>query len=97
MTAKGCGRYQGMIIGLIFLAMGIGSAVAAEKIPRMAKEELKEMLGKPDVIILDVRSSSDWKKSDSKIRGAIREQPDQATNSWAEKYSKDKTIVLYCA
>jgi rhodanese-related sulfurtransferase len=64
--------------------------------PRMTKDELKAMMGNSDLVILDVRAKKDWKDGDSKITGAIREDPD-SVKSWAGKYSKDKTIVLYCA
>jgi hypothetical protein len=50
----------GMIAVLVILAMGIPGVWAAEKVPRMTKEQLKELMGKPDMVILDVRSSSDW-------------------------------------
>jgi rhodanese-related sulfurtransferase len=62
----------------------------------MTTEELKALLGNPDLVVLDVRRDSDWKDSDLKIQGAIREEPDRI-KSWAQKYSKDKIIVLYCA
>ncbi len=97
MTAKCCGRIRWAVASLIILALGIHLAMASEKVPRMTKEELKELLGRPDVTIIDVRTASDWKKSDQKILGAVGENPDKATKSWAEKYPKDKTIVLYCA
>ena len=64
--------------------------------PRMTKDELKPMLGNPDLIIIDVRYGRDWTDSDLKIKGAVREDP-EAFDSWANKYSKDKTIVFYCA
>jgi hypothetical protein len=38
----------------------------------------------------------DWADSDLKIKGAVREDP-KVFESWANKYPKDKTIVLYCA
>lgn len=85
-----------MIAVLIFLALGINWAPAGEEVPRLTKEELKGMLGKPDVVIIDVRSNLDWQESDRKILGASREEPDK-TETWAGKYPKDKTIVLYCA
>jgi hypothetical protein len=99
MTTKGCGKFRWMTGALIILALGthLALAAAAEKIPRMTKEELKEMLGKPDVIVLDLRADSDWKNSDQKILGAVREDPAKDAKSWAEKYPKDKTFVLYCA
>jgi rhodanese-related sulfurtransferase len=72
------------------------SRILSADAPRITKDELKALLGKPDVILLDVRSGNDWKGSDSKIQGAIREEPDRI-KSWAQKYSKDKIVVLYCA
>lgn len=61
--------------------------------PRMSKEELRERLN--EVIVLDVRSETDWDKSNSKIRGAIRETPGEESR-WSEKYARDRTYVLYC-
>ena len=82
---------------LIFFVVGILATVAwPADVPRMKKDELKAMLGTPDWVIFDVRAQSDWKGDDSKIKGAIREDP-ESVKSWAEKYSKDKIFVLYCA
>jgi predicted sulfurtransferase len=67
-----------------------------EEIPRMTKEDLKGMLGKPEVIVIDVRSKADWDGSKLKIKGAVREDPKKVA-SWMDKYSKDKVIVFYCA
>ncbi len=65
-------------------------------VPRMTKQALSALMGKPDVIIIDVRSGMDWADSDSKIKGAVREDP-EAMQSWANKYPKGKTLVFYCA
>ncbi len=54
------------------------------------------MLGKPEVILVDVRTGADWSASTSKIKGAVREEPDKV-DSWMNKYSKDRTLVFYCA
>jgi hypothetical protein len=82
---------------LIFFMVGILTTFArSADVPRMKKDELKAMLGNSDLVILDVRYKKDWTDSDSKIKGAIREDP-ESVQSWTEKYSKDKTIVLYCA
>jgi rhodanese-related sulfurtransferase len=82
---------------LIFFVIGILATFAkAAEVPRMTKDELKAMLGNPDLVILDVRTQSDWKGSDLKIQGAIREDP-ESVKSWAGKYPKNKTLVLYCA
>lgn len=79
----------------IFFTVGIFTTFAlSADAPRMTKEELKAMLGNPDLIIVDVRLGSDWTGSDLKIKGSVREDP-QAIASWANKYSKDKTLVFY--
>ena len=81
-------------VSLALVAIFAVSALAA--VPRMTKEDLKSMLDNPDVVVLDVRTGKDWKASETKIKGAVRED---ATDfgSWATKYPKDKTLVLYCA
>ena len=82
---------------LIFFMVGILTTFAkSADVPRMTKDELKAILGNPDLAIIDVRAQKDWTDGDSKIKGALREDP-ESVKSWAEKYSKDKTIVLYCA
>lgn len=64
-------------------------------VPRMTKEELRAVMDKPGVVIIDVRLGGSWTQSDSKIKGAIREDPGAAP-SWTNKYSKDQTLVFYC-
>jgi len=82
---------------VIFFVVGLLATFAeSADVPRMKKDELKAMLDNPDLVILDVRAEGDWKGDKLKIKGAIREDPD-SVKSWAEKYAKDKTIVLYCA
>ena len=79
-----------------FIILGVLAQMAcAADVLRMSKEELKSMLGNPGVTILDVRASGDWDNGKTKIQGAIREDPNKNAKSWADKYSKDKTIVLY--
>jgi rhodanese-related sulfurtransferase len=82
-------------VALTVILMGAWTALAAD-VPRMSKEALKERLAAPDVIILDVRTGSDWKASEFKIKGAVRASSDNV-DSWAANYAKDKTLVLYCA
>ncbi len=80
------------MLGILLIA----TAAVPDDVPRMTKEELKGHLGDPNVIILDVRTERDWKDSDLRIKGAIREDPTNV-DAWLGKYPKDKTIVLYCA
>ncbi len=81
--------------GLALILFFVGKAFTAE-VPRISAEELRTMLGNPDVIIVDVRLSGDLAESNSKIKGAVREDPRQI-DSWMDKYPKDKTLVFYCA
>ncbi|MBW1863122.1 MAG: hypothetical protein JRJ02_12235 [Deltaproteobacteria bacterium] len=62
--------------------------------PKMTKEELKPKLGDPDLIIIDVLVQDQWETVDQKIPGAVHENPEEV-DSWADKYPKDKTYVLY--
>ncbi len=83
-------------VALACVEMNLTVATAAgEEVPRMTKEQAKPMLGNPDLVILDVRKAADWDGSGSKIQGAIREDPTNV-NAWADKYTKDKTLLLYC-
>ena len=81
---------------LLSLNALLAFAVTSGDVPRMSKEELKSRFGDKAMVVIDVRTRYDWEKSGSKIRGAVREDPQNAA-SWAKKYRKDKTIVLYCS
>ena len=91
-------RYLTVFMAALFAMSVMGSSlkVAAGEVPQINKEELKAMLDKENVVIIDVRIGKDWKASESKIKGAVREEPKKA-KSWAIKYDKEKTYVLYCA
>jgi 3-mercaptopyruvate sulfurtransferase SseA len=85
------------LIILVFFLMtllGCKTFSLSAEVSRMTKEELKAILGKPDLIIIDVRAGSDWTGSDLKIKGAVREDPENI-GSWANNYSKNKTLVFY--
>jgi predicted sulfurtransferase len=89
------GKLVILVLGLAIVGM-LTQIVAADEVPRMTKEQLNALLDDPDVLILDVRSSRDWSRSGRKIKGAVRENP-KRFKSWAHAYSKEKTLVLYCA
>jgi len=83
----------------VAILMSAGPAVsvvvaAGQDVPRMSKEQANAMPS-TDLVILDVRKASDWDKSDSKILGAVREDPSDV-KAWAPKYPKDKTLLFYC-
>jgi rhodanese-related sulfurtransferase len=64
--------------------------------PRLDQQTLKGWLSDPQVMVLDVRTSKDWRSSDQKIKGAVRVDPGDV-KTWAAMLPKDKKIVLYCA
>ena len=62
----------------------------------MDKDALNAMLAAPDLVILDVRTGKDWSSSEFKIQSAERATAAEYAD-WSASYSKDKTLVLYCA
>ena len=85
------------LASIVFLTLIILAGVAKADDPlMMTKEQLVPLLGKPDIIIIDVRTNYDWDSSKVKIKGAVREEGMKFA-SWMKKYPKDKTIVFYCA
>ncbi len=80
------------VYGFNVPAWGMGKN---DNAPRMTKDELRSLMEKGEVIVLDVRVGDEWKGSKEKIKGAIRENPEAGVKPWAEKYPRDKTIVTY--
>jgi len=85
------------IIAVLLFVFLVGStSVFADSIETIDKDELKGMLDSQDLVVLDVRTGRDWSSSEFKIKGAVRlEKGDIAAAM--DTYSKDQTIVLYCA
>jgi hypothetical protein len=88
-----------LIISISLLALaGLGASATAADAPFKVwtPADLKAQLDNPDVVVVDVRTGSDWASSDEKVKGAIRvERADASILS--ERYGKDKTFVFYCA
>jgi len=90
------------VIWVIILCLFMIGSVGCALIPQttflaksgISKEELKDRLNDPNLIILDVRRPQDWKKSGIKIKGAIQENP-YKFEKWYSRYPKTKTIILY--
>lgn len=91
-----------LIVVLVVLIIGgaaavmVAATIAKAGVPIITAEDLKTKIGSTDLVILDLRRAGHWNASDQKIAGAVREDP-QAVESWAGKYAKEKTLVLYCA
>jgi hypothetical protein len=83
-------------IAVVLLSGILMSAGAAQEVGLMTKEALKKILTNADTVILDVRTGRDWGTSEFKIRGAHRADPGEF-QTWASKFPKSDTLVLYCA
>ena len=84
------------VVTVFAVAAVFAMPAAAQEAKRMTIEELKGMLGNPDLVIVDVRRDGDWNSSAIKVKGALREDPEKV-DTWMNKYPKDKTLVFYCA
>jgi rhodanese-related sulfurtransferase len=84
-----------LIAGLL-ITLNAQALLTPDDVPRMSIEELKQQMGSPNLVIIDVRTPHDWEDSKGKIKGSIREEPSE-TDSWISKYPPDKTLVFYCA
>lgn len=93
-----------ILCALIVLLVGVSSAwltpPSAGAEPRtITVDQLKSMLESPEtgnLIIVDVRISSSWTRSDTKIVGAFRGDPDQI-DAWASQLPRERTLVFYCS
>ncbi|MEW6375808.1 MAG: rhodanese-related (seleno)protein [Thermodesulfobacteriota bacterium] len=88
-----------LLVVLILNILTIGlfaTFVLSADVPMITKEELKAMLGNPDLVIFDVRLSSDYFSSDLKIKGAVRPLGECIAPA-AFQYPKGKTFVFYCS
>jgi hypothetical protein len=83
------------ILGVLAVFVGCTSMQSSKVVLRIPKEELKAKLGSPDLVLLDVRATNDWKESGEKITGAQRVDP-ETIDTWAATLPKGKEIVLYC-
>jgi len=83
-----------LVAGPSFVTGAAGDKIPFPEVPRITKEQLKEMLGKPDLAIIDARPAEQWKYSDQLIPGAAHEDP-LMIQTWISKYDKNKKTVIY--
>jgi len=82
---------------LMLLILGHASWLNASdtnSVPRISADQVNQLLGKPDTVILDVRKSRNWWRTSKKILTAVREDPSKV-DQWAPKYAKNQTLVFY--
>jgi len=72
-------------------------------VPKITAAEAREMIGKGNTLVVDVRDAPELEKS-GKIAGAVhvsrgmlefRADPDSPYHD--KNFAKDKTVILYCA
>jgi rhodanese-related sulfurtransferase len=80
---------------LIVLTFLTSIPLFAASVPVMKKDELKSLLGSENLVILDVRSETDWSASEYKIKDAVR--VDNGNFSVIRNYPSNSIFVLYCA
>jgi hypothetical protein len=85
-----------LLVSISVMMMACATLTMSKGVPRMTKDEINALLDGPDLTIIDVRHDQDWKGSDVRIKGAVREDPDDV-KSWVDKYAKERLIILYCA
>jgi rhodanese-related sulfurtransferase len=78
-------------------------ADAKAVVPAISPDEVKSMMGRDDVLIVDVRDGTEVAAS-GKVKGAVHAsrgmiefQADPASPMHQPVFSTDKTVVLYCA
>ena len=78
-------------------------AAAHATVPRLRPNQLREMIDRPDVVLVDVRDAPEVQQT-GKIRSAVHIQrgmiefrADPSTPYHNPALQKDRTIVLYCA
>jgi predicted sulfurtransferase len=85
-------------LAAVFLLIALAGYPAVpttiEQVPRLTKEQVKDMLGKPGVVIVDVRYIKQYEQSDKKLPGAVFVQPENF-DEFVKNHPKDKTYVLY--
>ena len=65
------------------------------EISRISAHQVKNLLGRPDTVVVDVRTYRNWWRSSKKIPTAVREDPSKV-DQWMGKYVKDQTLIFYC-
>lgn len=81
-------RVWGLCLGILLL---ISTSAFSQEVTKLSKDEVKGMLGNPDLIIVDLQHDGDLR-----IQQAVREDSKNVI-SWMGKYPVEKTLIFYCA
>lgn len=97
MKTRICRPLIAILLGIAICAVPAGQAWAQGKdVDRIAPDALKKMLDDPKTKVIDVRLTKDKEESNERVKGAHLEDP-KNLNAWMSKYSKDHTLIFYCA
>ncbi|MBI5633320.1 MAG: hypothetical protein HZA15_07585 [Nitrospirae bacterium] len=88
---------SGIVMVLLLISCAAQTAPEFDnRIKWISKENLLSMLNEPGLILFDARYSKDWRRSDRKIKGAIRLDAHEV-EQLDGFYPTGQKIVLYCA
>ena len=87
------------------MALGVKQMMEAANaaVPRITAAQAKEMIGKGNTLVVDVRDPSEVEKTGKAAgalnvsRGMLEFRADPESPYHDKSFSKDKTIILYCA
>lgn len=93
MAGRAARTARAILAASMFLPFLAVPALPADA-PRISPSDLKEMLGKPGVAIVDVRVEA--ATASTRIPGSVFRNPAEYAE-WSKQYPRDMTIVLYCS
>ena len=82
----------GLLVSVLTILLSLSAG--ASEVSIISSIQLKRILDNPEIIIIDVRSSGDWRSSNIKIKGAVRKIP-KNFDSWAHDFPTDRKLILY--
>jgi thiosulfate sulfurtransferase len=88
-------RIAAKALGILLITAAVASAQAIRNVPRISIDELKALMEKNAVLVIDVRDPESFAKG--RIPGAVNVDYTQIFQQ-AERFKDEKrTIVTYCA
>ena len=80
----------GLLVSVLTILLSLPAG--ASEVSIISGIQLNRILDNPEIIIIDVRSSGDWRSSNIKIKGAVRKIP-KKIESWAHDFPTDRTSL----
>lgn len=83
------------LLAIVVFVLAVSIPAFAGEVKRIDKDGLKADMD--SYIIVDVRKGSDWKGSEFKIKGAVRQKGNIVDYARSKGWDKEAKIVFYCA